>query len=159
MDYGAKDAPNPPYILSRDTPHLTYFLSLSKGSCMAKQFGFSFIEILMSLFFISIMLLGLDAMQLAALRQVKAAYFFSLANQQVLNMAEKFLMLQGRNAEEVILQWKQQTQKLLPQGEGEIISNASQKIITVSWGGYKNPCHHAMVGMQGCVEYQQDLLR
>lgn len=119
---------------------------------MSKPIGFSFIEILISLFFLSLMLLGIDAMQLIALQQSKATYFFSIANQQILNLVEKRLIFPEKNLNEAIEIWQQQTQHLLPQGQGEINLQASEAVITVFWGGYPSPCEHTHIGIQGCVQ-------
>ena len=87
---------------------------------MYTQSGVSLIEILISLFIISIMLFGLDAMQLTALREVKAAYYVTVATEQITSMRERLIVARNKNITPQIVIWNKQNNEILPHGRGAV---------------------------------------
>lgn len=106
---------------------------------MSQQAGSSLIEIVISIFLLSFMVLGLETMQLTALRIAKENYFFALGMQQILNGIA--LNLDELNT------WKEKNQTLLPNGLGEKLDHK----ITISWGGVSLLCPKNKIGLSGCL--------
>ncbi len=115
---------------------------------MPQSFGITLIEILISLLFLAVMLLGLDAMQLTALKQAKSAYFYSVANQQINNLTERLSLSNNKIIEKEIERWNEQNREVLPQGIGKMNGN----IISIFWGEFeKQTCDYNQLGVQGCL--------
>lgn len=115
--------------------------------------GFTLIEILVSLFILSLFLLGLDAMQITALREARAAYFFSVASQQLNVMAERLAVLPDQsNLEEEIARWNKQNQAVLPLGRGQPIGHDSHSVLQITWGKRDiTECKHNHINQSGCL--------
>jgi Tfp pilus assembly protein PilV len=119
---------------------------------MMRHAGFSLIEVLVSFFLLSLMLLGLDAMQITALRQAKTACYFSVATQQLNVMAERLDVLKDSDPTEQLTRWNQQNQTVLPQGRGTLSGNYPQFLLSIFWGD-KNiqKCNQNKIGQSGCL--------
>lgn len=119
---------------------------------MNQSLGLSLIEVLISLFILSLMLLGIDAMQLQTLNQSVSTYYFSVANQQV-NNAMVNIIFAGQ--QENFSAWQEENKLVLPNGRGEI---NGQKI-TVYWGD-EPKCAGTIIGKSGCVSvnFSKDLV-
>ncbi|HLB42192.1 MAG TPA: hypothetical protein VJN02_04970 [Gammaproteobacteria bacterium] len=116
------------------------------------RLGFSFIEILISLFILSLALLGLDAIHLSTLREVKSAYYFSIAIQQLNNMIERLSIANRENLIEEERRWNIQNQHALPQGHGIILASHLNYQLSIFWG--KNElsiCDKNTIGTSGCL--------
>ncbi|TAK78793.1 MAG: hypothetical protein EPO11_00920 [Gammaproteobacteria bacterium] len=106
------------------------------------------IEILVSLLILSLMLLGFDAMQVTALQKAKAAYYFSVATQQLDVMTERLRALGDGNNNDALQAWNQQNQQVLPQGWGTIQDN----VVSIFWGQMtEQQCSKNTVGQSGCL--------
>lgn len=119
-----------------------------------KQSGSSLIEILVSLFILSLVLLGLDAMQLTALKETKAAYYFSVAAQQLNNVIERLQALNGADDYEQLAVWNKENQDVLPQGRGVIHNNEGNERneVSIYWGTMtEQACHENKIGQSGCL--------
>jgi len=109
--------------------------------------GTTLIEILISMLLISILLLGVDAMQVIGLKQAKVNYYFAVAEQQINNMLERLTIDNYPDA----FAWNKQNQELLPQGGGVITENN----IAVFWGNQNaEKCTANKMGKSGCLQIQ-----
>ena len=98
--------------------------------------GLTLFEVLISLLILSLVLLGLDVMELSALRLNRKAYFSAVAEQQLHNMEERlsFLGALGDPAQQ-IERWNGENKRLLPLGAGRVQGHYPLYTITLYWGG------------------------
>lgn len=114
--------------------------------------GSSLIEILISLLILSILLLGVDAMQITSLRETRASYYFSVATQQLQIMSERLHSLKARDINEQLTQWNKQNNEVLPQGHGVISGDYPHFTLTIFWGNADtNECNKNKIGQSGCL--------
>lgn len=115
--------------------------------------GFSLIEVLTSMFILSLAVLGMDAMLLTALREAKSAYYFRAALQQIQNIAVLSTMTDDIAVQKTI--WNLQNKDVLPHGRGIIEQTYSDTNLNIMWGNYPNAeCqHHQITPMFGCLHY------
>lgn len=119
---------------------------------MNQYLGFSLIEILISLFIISMMLLGFDAVQLTSLREMKSAYYFSVATQQLTVMAEQLHAYQEGNLDKPLRSWNKQNKDVLPQGRGTITGIYPTFLLAIFWGNMPSEiCYKDKIGQSGCL--------
>jgi prepilin-type N-terminal cleavage/methylation domain-containing protein len=114
--------------------------------------GFSLIEVLVSLLLLSWIMLGFDATELYSLRQIRAAYYFNSAANQLDNMFER-LRSKGIQADvqhEVQI-WNLENKAVLPQGWGQVKGGFPDYEVTIYWGGCISPCEQNQVGKSGCL--------
>lgn len=118
---------------------------------MYHHLGISLIEILISLLILSLMLFGLDVMQFTALREAKAAYYFSVAMQQLKNRIEQ--LNEGEDSKEQFLIWNQQNHEVLPQGRGEEKGYGLTYEVSIFWGDdhRMQDCDEDKIGQSGCL--------
>lgn len=117
---------------------------------MYQQLGSSLLEVLISFTLLAIMLLGFDAMQISSLREMKSAYYFSVATQQLNNMTEQLKILKNHFDGTTIIRWNQQNAKLLPQGRGKVTGSYPNFVLSIAWGK-KSACHENKLGQSGCL--------
>lgn len=109
--------------------------------------GTTLIEILISMLLISILLLGVDAMQVISLKQAKVNYYFAAAEQQINNLIEELSI----NHNPDLVTWNKQNQIVLPQGRGVMTKNA----IAIFWGSFnEEKCEANKIGTSGCLRIQ-----
>jgi len=94
--------------------------------------GLSLIEVLVSLFLLSLVLLGLDAMVISSARLQLKVYYASLAEQQLQNMTQRLRL--DANVSDQVLRWNQENQLLLPQGRGWVEGIDPAYSIKLCWG-------------------------
>lgn len=100
-----------------------------------KNIGFTLIEVLISLFILSLILLGFNGMLLLATQQTHAAYHFSIASQQMITMIERLHALgNAEGLEDQIITWNAQNRQLLPHGIGTITGSYPSYTVTLHWG-------------------------
>lgn len=110
-----------------------------------KHSGTSLIEVLISLFLISLLLLGLDAVQLFSLRQSKINYYYAIALQQIQNLHEELTVTNRPDLDF----WNLQNQQVLPQGRGELSAYA----ISIFWGNRdEKTCDKTKIRENGCLQ-------
>ena len=112
---------------------------------MANRYnGTSLMEVLISLVLISILLLGIDAVQIISLQKTKINYYVAVAEQQIISMME------GMKDTEI---WNQQNQEVLPQGRGVL----TDKVISIFWGNMNGEnCESNKIKKDGCIRYNLD---
>lgn len=98
--------------------------------------GFTLIEVLISLFLLSLILLGLDAMEVFALRENRAAFYFLTAENQIDAMVERLYALNTQeNLAEQVSIWNQQNQEVLPLGTGSVSGYFPSYTLKIEWDG------------------------
>lgn len=119
---------------------------------MRQNQGVSLIEVMISLFILSLLLLGMDAMQMAALQKARALYYFSVATQQLHVMAEYLSVVQTEDFQAQLLHWNEQNRRVLPRGEGNIQGYYPDYQLIIAWGGQSsNECLQLKIGVKGCL--------
>lgn len=101
----------------------------------------SLIEVLVSLFILSLLLLSLNALQLVTLKQTQAIYYFNIANQRI----EQWLNVP--NKESYFDEWQEENKHYLPQP----VSSLSQGNMVLTWGGMQEECTHSIIEKSGCI--------
>lgn len=119
---------------------------------MQKPTGTTFIEVLISLFIISFILLGMVALQLVSLQKSKSAYYFSVAAEQMISMKERIYSMSEPEIDNQFLIWNKQNQDLLPQGRGVISGRFPTYLISIFWGNTnETECIKSKTGPSGCL--------
>jgi hypothetical protein len=113
--------------------------------------GMSLIEILVSLFLLSLIQLGAVEMQCLALREDYDAWIFMIATVQLNNITERlhtdFLL------DNQIKQWNQENEKVLPQGIGKVTGDYPEYTVTLYWGNPRLPyCKENQLATIGCLQ-------
>lgn len=104
--------------------------------------GFSFMEILVSLFLFSLILYSFDRLEIYALRQHQQAYFFNIATLQYLNMVERLRALQSSaGLSEQVVEWNRQNHLILPQGQGSVRGYFPTFTVSLYWGKPTAECN------------------
>ncbi len=115
--------------------------------------GFSLIEVLVSLMLLSLALLGMDAMEIFALRENRSAYYFSLANAQMESITEHLRAIGLVDNASIIRAWNKENSILLPQGVGVVQGQFPTYAATLFWGDPKtNECKITKKGNSGCLK-------
>jgi len=127
--------------------------------------GFSLIEAMISLFLVALMLFGLDATQLYALKESDNLYFLSTALNQMNNGIERLIGLahsnNSNNSDDLAHQlaaWNMENQSVLPVGFGTITGQYPNYIITVYWGNHPPHCQKQQIGSSGCLRKKLQLV-
>lgn len=123
---------------------------LALRSYMRLETGFSLLEVLISISLISILLLGMDALEIHALKTTRAAYYFDIAALQLIQFSERVESTDGRDLMRQLENWNEQNKKILPNGHGEIEGSFPNYKITIFWGD-ENNCDKNKIGTSGCV--------
>lgn len=117
-----------------------------------KNKGFSLVEILISMLLLSLILLGLDGMQIHALQQSRIACISSIAANQLHAMAERLRACSMDEIEDQILIWNQQNNLVLPGGRGKVEGQYPSYTLIIFWGEHKNnECKKNQIGQSGCL--------
>jgi hypothetical protein len=133
---------------------LAFTFRLTSAIFMTPHFlaGFSLMEVLISLLLLSFILLGFDATEVVALRTIRAAYYFDIANHQLNNMVERLYLI--NNDSDVLQQvaiWNAENKIVLPQGMGEVTGHFPVLTVTIYWGEMIHPCQENQFGNSGCL--------
>lgn len=116
--------------------------------------GISFIEILISLFILSLLLLTVDSMGIVALKEAKINYFLAVAHAQLSVMVGRLETLRSRSeVERAMYAWNLQNQEVLPKGRGRLQGHYPCYQLAIFWGeGNENKCERNKVGSAGCLQ-------
>lgn len=115
---------------------------------MKKNHGFTLLEVLISLFLLSLLLLGVTAAQVAALREARGAYYFQQARMLAENMSE-YLVVHGGDVSRYEQSWREQINQALPDASGTVSGSYSDYRVVIQWGGMKS-CDKNLIGGAGC---------
>ncbi len=118
-----------------------------------KPIGFTLIEILISLFILSFVLLGFNGVLLQAKRQTYAEFYFSVASQQMITIIERLYALgDAKGIDKQITIWNSQNKLLLPQGEGVIEGSYPSYTVILHWGKKPSDCNVNHVEYRNCIK-------
>ncbi len=124
-----------------------------------KKQGFSLIEVLISLLLISLILLGLDGMQLYSWKLTKTAYFYNVATNQLNNVMERLTVVQTADGfMQQVSAWNIENKAVLPMGYGTVTGAFPNYITTIYWGTQKHNCIKNHVGEAGCLREKIQLV-
>lgn len=115
--------------------------------------GFSLIEVLVSLFLLSFLLLGFDAIEISSLREERSAYFFSVATHQLHSIKERLCAAsENPDIKKIMSVWNQENKMVLPEGKGKIEGNFPNYLLAISWGEMDwVRCKKIIIGESGCL--------
>lgn len=118
---------------------------------MCRMRGFSFLEVLFSLFLVTMLFLSVDVMLSASLRKTKINLYYLSAIQQLAIITERLKIMPPNVAE--IKRWNQLNSRALPQGRGWLRKQHDEFLISIMWGGYPyQDCEHQQIGEMGCLK-------
>lgn len=118
------------------------------------QLGFSLVEILISLLILSLILLGFDCMQIYALRENRNAYYFSVAENQLISFTNRLRVRNSRDElTDQVTRWNEQNHTLLPYGKGYVTGVFPFYTTTLFWGDKTNKriCKDLPIGQLKCL--------
>lgn len=95
--------------------------------------GFTYIELITSILLLSLILLGVDAMAIVALRQTTQAWNHAVAINQAINMQERLHAFGNAELTNQVRQWNVENSRLLPQGKGMVRGQYPDFSIQISW--------------------------
>lgn len=113
--------------------------------------GFTLLEVMISLFIASLVLLGVTAAEIRALREARGILYFNRAILLNENMAE-YLLVYG-DASGYLRLWQHEVQRDLPDASAAVTGLSPRFTISITWGGYDQVCHQSRAGLSGCVTY------
>jgi type IV pilus assembly protein PilV len=91
--------------------------------------GFSLLEVMISVSIFSIGLLGLLQLQARSLQHVYSAMLTSLAANQLVNIADQFMVTTSPD----ITEWNHENNHILPQGEGQLVYTILNYRLALAW--------------------------
>jgi prepilin-type N-terminal cleavage/methylation domain-containing protein len=110
--------------------------------------GFTLLEIIFTLFILSLLLAGLSASSLISTTANRSSYYFAVAANQIQNFREQIQMLSADDFQKKFLEWNDENKNLLPNGTGEISQTG---ILSIRWGLTRGICSHTQAGVSGCI--------
>jgi len=110
-------------------------------------------EILISLFILSFVLAGMNAMQIVAYRKTQAVYYADVAIQQMDSIWQKLQILKNTNIQTTVTTWNDLNQQVLPNGRGTVRGSYPLYDIAIFWGDNHFPltCRKNKIGLSGCL--------
>jgi len=114
--------------------------------------GFTFIEVLVATFLLSIGLLGLSIMHFTTMHDALAADFLSTANYQIVNISERLNSIDSdHDLSAIIQQWNYENSITLPAGTGTVTGKFPNYVATIFWGNKIKSCNKNHIGLSGCL--------
>ncbi|OGT54630.1 MAG: hypothetical protein A3F43_04230, partial [Gammaproteobacteria bacterium RIFCSPHIGHO2_12_FULL_42_10] len=114
--------------------------------------GTSLIEVLVSLFLLSLMAAASSELNLVSLREAKSEYYSSVAMQQIKNMLAVLSIPQAMDTASALERWNQQNQMVLPRGKGTVRGQHPHFVVSIYWGGEPiEDCTMNRIGVSGCL--------
>jgi prepilin-type N-terminal cleavage/methylation domain-containing protein len=117
-----------------------------------RQYGFSFIEILISLSIISFLIFSMDFIQVNSLRAQVATYYYAMATLAAKEIMEKLTFPALQNKNEIIHQWQASVSEILPKGRAYLTQQSEMTNISITWGEEtEKKCEQTKIEMNGCL--------
>lgn len=118
--------------------------------CYIHHQGATLIEVVFSLFLLTLIMLSVEAMQLVCMRQANAIHYVNIAQIQLRNMTQLIESADEFAISEQYVTWSEQNRKLLPQGVSMMIGRFPHYTLSISWGGMSG-CAHNTMKLIGCL--------
>ncbi len=110
-------------------------------------------EVLVALAIFSIFILVYEKMHLLLLQETEANSYFSIAQQQLKNLAADFSSNPALFSD-LVTRWNKQNHELLPNGRGVAYATASHLQAILYWGKASNAdCIIPKIGLSGCASF------
>lgn len=120
---------------------------------MQTQKGISLLEVMISLLLLSILLLGIDGLQVASLQKAKANYYYTVALSQLHAISQLIKFIKEGDITNQINEWNEQNKQALPNGRGEVTGHYPNYRLSIYWGNDKQTtCSNNKIGKQGCLQ-------
>lgn len=116
---------------------------------MKKSQGFTLLEVLTSLFLLSILILSVTALQASVLRESRGAYYFHYAMISAENMCEYIASNSSHHAQYEKI-WREQLHDVLPNASGKVAGSHHEYRVAINWGDGRS-CDKNQMGVSGCV--------
>jgi prepilin-type N-terminal cleavage/methylation domain-containing protein len=118
-----------------------------------KNRGFTLLEVLVSLLLLSIMLLGLDVLEVYVLHKNLNTYYANMALQQLHNLEQRLKMVGAQaGVEEQLALWEAENQAVLPLGRAVVSGSYPGYTVTLFWGEKESfVCEQKMWERAGCI--------
>jgi hypothetical protein len=130
--------------------------SRNDGYRRINQMQLSLLEVLISFCLLSLVMLGMNAMQLSSLHQLQASLYVAAASEQLASLDNYLQSTHGTNPSEFIDEWKSQIAEMLPSGAGELHGEFPSYVISIFWGGTNaNTCQPPQAGKHGCLSLER----
>ena len=117
--------------------------------------GMSLIEVLVSLFLMSLMFLGMDALGFYTVKTDKNIWIQRVAQNQFENMRQRlYALYDGEGLDEQVLLWNKQNTEVLPNGKGKVVGTFPSYILQLAWGNTSldEPCGKNIKNESGCIQ-------
>ena len=120
--------------------------------------GFTLTEVMISLLLLSIIFIGLSAIQVTAMRETRAASYLVEAEEQWINFSERMRALSGlRGFATQVRQWKTETAIVLPNSHANVTGKKPSVHIVINWGNTKTSCPEMIkTGLSGCIRKEAE---
>lgn len=126
---------------------------------MVKKFyGYTLLEVLVSLFLLSLLMLGLNSIQAVSLRNAHSASYSAIAAMQLQSMAERLKLLNDNEITEQVTYWNNQNKSMLPQGRGTVSGHFPSYHVVIYWGQTTQQCNELSQGLSGCLSLDVNLI-
>jgi Tfp pilus assembly protein PilV len=127
---------------------------------MVKAYGLTLVEVLVSLFLISIFLLMLDALYGLALRESNSNGYYDTAKHQLENVVSDAKARPTWDTSTLQAAWNDANQQLLPHGHGIVSGHYPALYVALYWGSASQlTCQQDHIGLSGCLHLALDSSR
>lgn len=114
------------------------------------------LEVLISFCLLSLVMLGMNAMQLSSLQHLQASLYVAAASEQLASLDNYLQSTHGSNADKFIDEWKSQIAEMLPSGAGDLYGDFPSYVISIFWGGTNtSTCRPPQAGKRGCLSLER----
>ena len=96
--------------------------------------GSSLVEVLISLFLLSLITVTCGGLYLVALREARSHYYFSVGLQQIKNMHALLSVASTMDLVSAVERWNRQNIAVLPQGRGSVRGQYPHYTVSIYWG-------------------------
>lgn len=130
---------------------------LQKEINMKKNHGFTLLEIVVSIFLMSIAILVIQASVYTAVQNTRGQYYFQYAVSMAESMCN-YLEAHNGDASSYLPIWQNDVACALPSATSRVSVRSSSAIITLAWGK-ETSCQKNKPGASGCVRMQSNFQR
>jgi prepilin-type N-terminal cleavage/methylation domain-containing protein len=119
---------------------------------LSNRYGFSLIEVLISLLLLSCIFIGFDVFCTHSVKGMRHVFYFIQAVNQIASMEERLRALDNHvGLNEQISAWNRENAIVLPKGIGEVTGIYPKYTLMIYWGNPPSECNNIMIGDSGCI--------